>query len=425
MESITTRFTAGNLRWWIAGLLALATALNYLDRQSFPVVVGEVTKEIPLTDDQYSQLTSLFLLAYAVMYAGGGRVMDWLGTRTGYAVMIVWWSAANFMLGTVKSFFGLGLFRFLLGLGEGGGFPGSGKAVAEWFPAKERSLAFGIFNAGSSLGAVIAPPLIAVIVVNLGWRWVFFITGSVGFIWAVIWLKLYRPPATNEYITPEERNYIASAMDAPTSVSEKIPWLRLFTYRQVLGLMGAKFLTDAAWYFYIFWLPKYLGDVRHLNIKDIGYFAWIPFAFSALGSLSGGWLSSYLIRRGLSLDASRKIALAISASLMPVSLLIVASPLNFAIVFFSTAMFGHQFWSSNVQTLPADIFPSRVVGSVEGLLGCAGAFGGMLFARVVGKLVENHGYGPAFVMAGIFHPVAFLLILAVVRKIQRAAISSP
>lgn len=424
MESITTRFTAGYLRWWIAGLLALATALNYLDRQSFPVVVGEVKKEIPLSDDQYARLTSLFLMAYAVMYAGGGRIMDWLGTRTGYAVMIVWWSTANFMLGTVKSFFGLGLFRFLLGLGEGGGFPGSGKAVAEWFPAKERSLAFGIFNAGSSLGAVIAPPLIALIVVHMGWRWVFFITGSVGFIWAAIWLKLYRPPETNKFISPEEREYIASAMDAPGSAAERMPWLRLFTFRQVWGLMGAKFLTDSAWYFYIFWLPKYLGDVRHLNIKEIGYFAWIPFAFSALGSLSGGWLSSFLIRRGLSLDAARKIALAVSALLMPVSLLIVASPLNFAIVFFSTAMFGHQFWSANVQTLPADIFPSRVVGSVEGLLGCAGAFGGMLFAQIVGKLVETRGYGPAFVMAGIFHPIAFIMIVAVVRRIQRAVKSS-
>ena len=419
-QPVPAQFTLKNLRWWIAGLLALATALNYLDRQSFPVVVGEIKKEIPISDNQYAQLTSLFLLAYAIMYAGGGRILDWLGTRVGYAVMIVWWSAANFMLGTVHSVLGLGVFRFLLGLGEGGGFPGSGKAVAEWFPAKERSLAFGIFNAGSSLGAVVAPPLMAWVVFQFGWRWVFFITGSIGFVWAAIWLRLYRPPATNRYITPGEREYIASFMDAPVAQRERIPWLRLFTYRQVWGLMGAKFLTDSAWYFFIFWLPKYLGDVRGLNIKEIGYFAWIPFAFSALGSVMGGWLSSFLIRRGLSLDLSRKIALAIAACLMPVSLLIANAPLNFAIVFYSVAMFGHQFWSSNVQTLPADIFPSRVVGSVEGLLGSAGAFGGMLFGLLVGKLIGTHGYAPAFLMAGLFHPIGFLLILGIVRRIQRA-----
>jgi ACS family hexuronate transporter-like MFS transporter len=213
---------------------------------------------------------------------------------------------------------------------------------------------------------------------ELGWRWVFFITGSVGFVWAFIWLKLYQPPNRNRFITEEEHEYISRSMDAPTQAAQPIPWLRLFTYRQVWGLMVVKFLTDSIWYFYIFWLPKYLGDVRGLNIKEIGYFAWIPFAFAGLGSLSGGWLSTFLIRRGVTLDASRKIAIGISASLMPVSLLITQSPLSFAIIFFSAALFAHQFWSANVQTLPADIFPARVVGSVEGLLGCAGSFGGML-----------------------------------------------
>src|SRR5262245_10000599 len=201
-----------NLRWFIAGLLALATALNYLDRQSFPVVVGEIKKEIPLTDAEYSRLTSLFLLAYAIMYAGGGRIMDWLGTRLGYAVMIVWWSTANLLTGTVSSVLGLGIFRFLLGMGEGGGFPGSGKAVAEWFPPRERSLAFGIFNTGTSIGTVVAPPLMALIVSWLGWRWVFFITGGIGFIWAFVWLRLYQPPAQDRFLTSEERAYLSSAM---------------------------------------------------------------------------------------------------------------------------------------------------------------------------------------------------------------------
>lgn len=403
-----------NLRWWIAGLLALATALNYLDRQSFPVVVGEVRKEIPISNEQYARLTSAFLLAYAIMYAGGGRIMDWLGTRVGYAVMIVWWSTANALTGFASSVLGLGVCRFLLGMGEGGGFPGSGKAVAEWFPVRERSLAFGIFNTGSALGAVIAPPLIAWIVASLGWRWVFYITGAVGFGWAAIWLKVYTTPGEPERGRPDRPEGDANERSAlPT-----IPWLRLFTYREVVGLMTAKFLTDAAWYFFIFWLPKYLGDVRQLDIKQIGAFAWIPFAFAGLGSLSGGWLGGFLLRRGVSLGRARKTTLAIGAALLPTALLIAAAPLNWAIVFFSVAMFAHQFWSANVQTLPADLFPARVVGSVEGLLGSAGSFGGMLFGLAVGWLVERHGYAPAFVVAGLMHPLAFGIILWSVRRVE-------
>jgi MFS transporter, ACS family, hexuronate transporter len=204
--------TIPNLRWWIAGLLAIATALNYLDRQCFPVVVGEIRKEIPITSEQYGRLTSLFLLAYAIMYAGGGRIMDWLGARAGYAVMIIWWSAANFLTGTATSVLGLGVFRFLLGMGEGGGFPGSGKVVAEWFPPRERAMAFGIFNTGSSVGAVIAPPLIALIVSTLGWRWTFYLTGSIGFVWAAIWIRFYRPPATNTCLSTEERAFISASL---------------------------------------------------------------------------------------------------------------------------------------------------------------------------------------------------------------------
>jgi ACS family hexuronate transporter-like MFS transporter len=419
-SSSRTAPTIKSLRWWIAGLLALATALNYLDRQSFPVVVGEVRKEIPISNDQYGQLTSLFLLAYAIMYAGGGRILDWLGTRGGYAVMIVWWSVANFLMGTVSSVLGLGVFRFLLGMGEGGGFPGSAKAVAEWFPQEERALAFGLFNTGSSVGAVIAPPLIALIVATLGWRWVFYLTGGAGILWAWVWLKVYRPPASNRFITAEERSLIETTLTAEHLAAGPAPvlrWIDFFKYRQVWGLMIAKFLSDAAWFFFIFWLPKYLGDVRALDIKQIGCFAWIPYAFAGVGSLMGGWLSSHLLRRELSLNFSRKFALGLSAALLPVSLFIVASPLSLAIVFFSTAMFAHQFWSANVQTLPADLFPAGVVGSVGGLLGSAGSFGAMLFNLGVGKLVDLHGYGPAFFIAGVLHPLAFLVIVATVRRI--------
>lgn len=411
------------MRWWIAGLLVLATALNYLDRQAFPVVVGEIRKSIPISDDEYGQLASLFLLAYAIMYAGGGYLLDWLGTRVGYAVMIVWWSAANFLLGTVSTVVGLGIFRFLLGMGEGGGFPGSAKAVAEWFPPKERAFAFGLFNAGSSIGAVAAPPLIALIAGTLGWRWVFYVTGAAGVLWAWLWLKIYQPPERSALVTAEERDWIerekaAERAAARTAAAEPaMRWLDFFQYREVWGLMIAKFLSDAAWFFFIFWLPKYLNDVHQLNIKEIGTFAWIPYAFAGLGSLAGGWLSSELLRRGKSVNFSRKIPLAVSACLLPVSLLIVSAPLDLAIVFFSTAMFAHQFWSAIMQTLPADLFPARCVGSAGGLLGSAGSFGAMLFSYGAGKVIGVHGYDPVFIVAGLLHPLAFLIILGTVRRI--------
>ncbi len=413
-----------SLRWWIVVLLAAATALNYLDRQNLPVVVTELQKHIPLTDQQYSQLQFLFLLAYGLMYAGGGRIIDLLGTRRGYAVMIIWWSAANFMHGTVSSVLGLGVFRFLLGLGEGGGFPGSAKAVSEWFPPKERSFAFGIFNTGSSVGAVIAPPMIAAIVLGLNWRWVFFITGILGFIWALCWLRLYDLPGSHKLITLPEREYIETSLasarvDPDDDAGRRVRWIDLLKYRQVWGLLAAKFLSDSAWYFFIFWLPKYLGDVRGLNIKQIGYYAWIPYAFAGAGSFIGGWFSSYLIQRNVSVDTSRKLALGISASLMPASLFIAASPLSLAIVFFSMALFGHQFWSTIIQTLAADMFPSRVVGSVAGLLGAAGSFGAMLFNLLVGYLLTTyHSYSLIFVIAGLLHPAGFLIVLLIVRRIE-------
>jgi MFS transporter, ACS family, hexuronate transporter len=409
-----------NLRWWIAGLLAAATGLSYLDRQSLPVVVTEIQKSIPLTDSEYSQLQFLFLLAYGLMYAIGGRLIDLLGTRRGYTLMILWWSAATVLHGAVTGFLGLGIARFLLGLGEGGGFPASAKAVSEWFPPKERSFAFGIFNTGSSVGAVLAPPLIAAIVLSLDWRWVFFIAGGLGFVWTIGWLWLYELPGRHRRITPAERDLVTkSTAEVSTEKGASIPWLSLFRYRQVWGLLAAKFLSDSAWYFFIFWLPKYLADVRNLNIKEIGYYAWIPYAFAGAGSFIGGWLSSYLIGRNFTIDRSRKTALLISASLMPASLLIASSPLSLAIVFFSMAMFGHQFWSTIMQTLPADLFPSRVVGSVSGLQGAVGSFGGMLFNLVIGALLTyGFGYSAAFLLAGLMHPVSFLILLVVVRRIE-------
>jgi ACS family hexuronate transporter-like MFS transporter len=353
------------------------------------------------------------------MYAVSGKIADLLGARWGYALFIAWWSAANLMQGTVSSIFGLGLGLFLLGIGEGGCFPAAAKAISEWFPAKERSLAFGIFNAGSGIGATIAPPFIAVIVLWLNWRWVFFITGAIGFAWAALWLALYYPPSLHKRLADTERSYLSEALPVRAVTGTRISWSNLLRLRQLWGLLAAKVLSDSAWYFLIFWMPKYLYDVRHLNIRSIGYYAWIPYAWAASGSLLGGWLSSYLIRRNVSLDASRKICLGISAACMPVSLLITVSPLAIAIVFFSLAMLSHQFWSTIIQTLVVDMFPSSVVGSVAGLLGAVGAFGGMSFNLIAGALLTAyHSYVLIFTILGLLHPLSFVIILLVVRKIK-------
>lgn len=411
-----------HFRWWIVGFIALATAINYLDRQNLPVAISEIKNTIPIDDVQYGMITSLFLFAYGTMYAVGGRIMDLLGSRLGYAIMIIWWSLANILHGFVNTIFGLGAARLLLGIGEGGSFPGSAKVVSEWFPARERSFAFGIFNTGSSVGAVIAPPLIAYIIATLNWRWAFFITGLAGLIWGVIWLAFYSRPAKSKFITSEEETYISTSLAQEKKAREgktgNVPWLSLFRYRKVWGVILVKFLPDAAWYFFIFWLPKYLNDARGLDIQGIGYYAWIPYAFAGGGSFFGGWLSSYLVKRGLSLDTARKIPLGIAAALLPASLLITGASLNMAVVFFGMAMFGHQLYSTIVQTLVADMFPSQVVGAVSGLMGCGATYGAMLFSLVIGYIINAYGYNPAFIISGLLHPLSFLLVFLIIRKIE-------
>lgn len=407
-----------HLRWWIAGMIALATAINYLDRQTLPVALGELRKSFPISDAEYGAINSLFLLAYGTMYAVGGRLLDKLGARTGYAVMIIWWSIANMLHGLVSGVLGLGVARFLLGLGEGGGFPGSAKAVSEWFPVKERAFAFGIFNTGSSLGAVVAPPLIAAVIAAFDWRWAFILTGLVGLVWAVAWLTVYASPARSRLITDQERSEVLAALGNTDGGSGPgMVWRQLFRYRPIWGLLIMKFLTDAGWFFFIFWLPKYLNDVRGLDIAAIGRYAWVPYTFAGVGSLFSGWGSSFLLRRQVSLHLARWIPMAVSACLLPVSLLIADAPLGMAILLFGLAMLGHQSWSTIVQTLAADLFPSRLVGSVSGLMGCVGTYGAMLFSLVIGFVIEHYSYTPAFIIAGVLHPVSLLVGFALIGRI--------
>jgi ACS family hexuronate transporter-like MFS transporter len=408
-----------NFRWWIVALLMLATALNYLDKQNLSAVITELRKVIAIDNVAFGRLGFMFLLAYGLMYMGGGKIIDWVGPKIGLLIMVIWWSGANIMCGMVSGLTGLLVARFLLGLGQGGAFPGCAKVVSEWFPPKERAFAFGLFNTGSSIGALLAPLLAYFILLSFSWRWVFILTGLAGFVWAAIWFLFYNHPVKSKIITSKELSLIAGSGN---SSAEKIPvdfhikWAKLFSYRQLWGLLSAKFLVDSAFYFIIFWFPKYLADSRGLDIKGIGYYAWIPYACMGGGSFIGGWFSSFLVKRNISIDKSRKISLGIAAAMMPVSLFITSSPLSLTIVFFSIAMFGHQFFSTIIQTTCTDLFPKKVVGSVSGLAGSFGSFGAMLFSLLAGQIIQNFGYTPVFVMVGLIHPIAFVLIMLLVRN---------
>jgi ACS family hexuronate transporter-like MFS transporter len=414
---LTTIFAS--LRWRIAFVLSIAIGISYLDRQALSVAVNAIQRDIPLSNTDFSRLQIAFLAAYGIMYAGGGALIDRLGTRTGFIVIMVWWSLACAAHGLAAGFRSLAYSRFLLGVGEGGGFPAATKAVAEWFPARERSTAMGIINAGTAVGAVVAPPLIAAIVIYANWRWAFVACGLLGLLWTIWWIREYHPPAQHPRLSAEERAAMEGVLAASAPNAAPISWVDLLKRRQVWGLVMAKFLTDGAWYFYLFWLPKYLYDAAGFDIRQVGSFAWIPYAASGFGSLLGGWFSSSLLARGYTINAARKIALGASAALMPLIIFVTHAPVELAIVLFSIAFFGQQSWSTLVMIVPTDLFPTRIVASVAGLVGFGGAMGGIVSNLIAGRLLDlGMGYGTVFSIMGMCHVSAFVLILIAIPRIE-------
>ncbi len=406
------------LRWRIAILVSAAIAISYLDRQTLPVAIKAINLDIPLTNQQFSYLQSAFLLSYAFMYAGGGKLADALGTRRGFTVIMLFWSVACLSHGFATNFAMLMISRFLLGMGEGGGFPAATRVVAEWFPVYESATAMGIINAGTALGAVVAPPLIAVILIYANWRWIFFFTGAIGLLWTLWWRSAYFPPSQHHKLGAGEREKLRSVLQSGAS-SGKLSWSKLLNIRETWGLICAKFLSDAAWYFYLFWLPKYLYDARGFDIKRVGALAWIPYAAAGIGCLAGGRFSSYLVQRRLSVGAARKLALGLSAAVMPFILFVPHVRVSWALAIFSLAYFGQQSWSTLIMVLPADLFPRSVVGAVAGLVGFGGAMGGIAFGQLVGYLLDHgFGYGIVFTLAGTFHVIALLVILVTIPVIR-------
>jgi len=410
------------LRWRIAILISAAIAISYLDRTALPVAVKAIERDIHLSNEQFSFLQSAFLIPYAFMYMGGGKLADFLGTRRSFALIMAVWSLACASHGLALTFIMLAASRVLLGMGEGGGFPTATRAVAEWFPVEERSTAMGIINGGTAVGAVVTPPLFALLLGFTTWRIFFFLVGALGLVWILFWRLAYFVPAQHPRLSSHEREQIRSVMEEPGVVLAKLRWMQLFRFRETYGLVTAKFLSDAAWYFYLFWLPKYLYDARGFDIKAVGTVGWIPYAASGVGCLVGGAFSSWLVQRKFSLNVARKTALGLSAAVMPFILLVTHVSVAWAIALFSLAYFGQQSWSTLVMILPADLFPTGAVGAVAGLVGFGGAMGGSAFGQVAGYMLDHgFGYGPVFLIASTFHVIAFLLILITVPSVRPLA----
>jgi ACS family hexuronate transporter-like MFS transporter len=407
-----------NVRWSVAILLMLSTLVCYLDRQALAVAGPVLRERFHLSYEDFAFIVNSYLVAYAVMHPISGRIIDWLGTRLGFTLAVTFWSISNmahaFATG-VKSF---SAFRFLLGIGEAGNFPGAIKTVSEWFPPKERAVATGIFNIGAGGGAVVAPPLVAWLILRHGWQAAFVVTGATGFLWVLAWILLYDRPDRHRWLTSEESEYIRRGQESAGQAanSGSGTWRETLSRSELWVLMLGRFISDPAWWFYLIWLPNYLSDVRHFSLVDIAMWAWVPYLGADCGSLLGGLLSAFLIRRGLSVLMARKVAMCICAAMMPVAIPAVhANSPYVALLFITIATTAHQAWAASLLTLPADLFPKKAVGSAYGFTGMCGVLGAIAFTFLVGRVVHHFGYTPVFMIVGFLHPMAAILIMLLVR----------
>ena len=407
-----------NLRWHIIFVIFLATTINYIDRQALSVAAPVIKKDLNLSNEDYGWIVSAFLLAYAIMQIVSGKYIDKIGTKKGFSLAVVWWSIANMLHAFGSGLLSLIGFRFLLGIGEAGNYPAAMKAISEWFPKEEKTKAVGILNMGPGLGAIIAPPLMAWLILSVGWKMAFVVTGLLGFVWLILWKWIYFLPKNHPKITPEELELIQSDQEEINETSNT-PWLSYFKYKEVWGLALSRFVSDGAFYFFIFWLPSYLADTKGMDLKEIGMFAWIPFLLADVGSFAGGWLGSKLMEKGFSLDASRKIIIWMGAILViPVLGCLYVESSFWAIALISFALFANQFKQAALFTLPIDIFPKRDAASVWGISGSAGSFGAMLFTPLIGWLVDNLSYSPVFVIVAFLHVVSAICVMVFIPKIK-------
>jgi ACS family hexuronate transporter-like MFS transporter len=414
------------LRWWIVGMICLVTIINYIDRQTLSVLAPTIREEFGMSNVSYSRVVTIFLLGYTISQALSGKVLDRIGVRRGFMLFVGIWTVASMLHATARNVVQLGIFRFILGIGEAGNWPGAAKAVAEWFPVRERAFGMSIFNGGSTIGAVVAPPVIAYVAINFGWRYAFFIGAFLSLMLMTLWYFFYQPPATHPRLSPEERALILSDQPATDAAGtgdapSRRPWLSLFGYRQVWAVVAGRFFSDPIWWFLIAWLPNYLKSERGFSLALIGLLAWVPFLFADIGNLSGGYVSSRLIKRGWTVDRARKAVLGLSALLVPVGVLgvVTSSSDAMAIASISLIAFAFQSWIVNIHTIPSDTFPKQDVGSVFGIGGTAAGIASMLFTLLVGYVVDRFGYTPVFIMVGVMGPLAAALFFGIMRTIER------
>jgi len=413
-------------RWTICALLFFATTINYVDRQILGLLAPLLQKEIGWSELQYSYIVTAFQAAYALGLIGFGWFIDRCGTRLGYAVSVLVWSLAAAGHALVRTVFGFGTARAALGAAEAGNFPAAVKATAEWFPKSERALATGLFNSGSNLGAVAAPAVVPWLTVRFGWPAAFVATGALGLVWLGFWIPLYERPERKKGLSSGELAWIQS--DPPETSPLKVPWRSLLRYRQTWAFVLGKFLTDPVWWFYLYWLPKFLNTRHGLTITALGPPLVVIYTITSVGSIGGGWLSSALIRRGFPVNRARKSAMLVCAvCVVPIVTVSGTSGLWTAVLVVGLAAAAHQGWSANLFTTASDMFPKRAVGSVVGLGGMAGAAGGFLFSPFIGYILTrtHNNYLVPFLISGSVYLLAFAVIQALAPRLEPAALDGP
>ncbi|HWG44076.1 MAG TPA: MFS transporter [Gemmataceae bacterium] len=398
-------------RWWIVWTLFFSTAINYINRQTLSVLAPVISREFHLNHSQLSNIFGAFQFAYAGTWLIGGILLDIVGTRLGLSIAVVWWSLVSIVTSFANSAFAFGALRFLLGIGEGFNWPGASKAVAEHFPAQQRSVAVAIFDSGSSVGGAVAAIAIPWIALKIGWRFAFTFSGVLGFLWLAVWLAVY----------PRSRRSSGATAPASLNLRNVKSWLPLLKRRETWAVVIGRSLTDPIWWFYVFWLPQYFSDTRGFSLQQIAAFTWIPFVAADLGNFAGGLSSGALIKRGMAVLRARKWVCIVSSIpiLAGIPAVLAGSPYS-SLAFICLALFGYASWSTMGLTLPSDLFPSEVVATVTGLTGLAAGLTGALFTLLVGTLVDHFSYFPAFVLAATAPILATLSIVFLIPSEGRA-----
>ncbi|WP_101924989.1 MULTISPECIES: MFS transporter [Luteimonas] len=413
----------GMYRWRVCAMLLAATTINYIDRQVLGVLAPFLQDEIGWNEIQYGYIVTAFQGAYAIGLLCAGAIIDRLGTKVGYAIAICIWSIAAMSHSLAAGVVGFMLARFMLGLGEAGNFPAAIKTVAEWFPRRERAFATGIFNSGSNIGAIVAPLLVPIIALTWGWQAAFLFTGVLSATWLAVWLLTYRTPEQQPALSAAELAHIRSD---PPEPSARVPWLQILRHRQAWAFVAAKFMTDPVWWFFLFWLPKFLNAEYGLTLLALGLPLVAIFVLADVGSILGGWLAGRFIRLGWSVNRARKGAMLICAlCVVPIVFAAQADNLWLAVALIGLATAGHQGWSANVFTLTSDMFPRHAVASVVGIGGFAGAVGGMMIATFTGFLLQTTGsYVPVFLMAGSAYLLALLVVHLLAPRLEPAQLET-